>query len=100
MKNAAEQLLATVIELRATLPPERQSDVKQLLSQVDRFLRTAYKEEAIHKRGSALADPLDAALKASILMLEGIDSGNSGPDDELARQFKEQYTRLLGTLRI
>lgn len=100
MIHAAEKLLQTVTELKTDLTPQRQAEIRDLLIQFERYLRTAYASDAPHKKGAELAEPLDAALKTAILLLENIDAGTVGPDDEIARQLKELYTRFLGPLRL
>lgn len=82
------------------LTPAQQEMATQVLTQVDRYFRSALVSSASEKRGPALSEPLAAAMTAAILMLEGIDTGSTGLDDQLAKSLRETYEKYLGPFRV
>jgi len=94
------QRLQETLDGFGPLSPENTALAANILAQVERYFRTTFAEKAHEKRGTALSQPVDAALKTAILMLEGIDTGTSGLDDQLAKSLHEVYEKYLGTFKI
>ncbi len=74
-------------------------NVDIILTQLERFFRTAFSSTSTEKKGKEFTEPLDAALKISITLLETIDKGSSGLDDALVTQLRETYEKYLGSYR-
>jgi hypothetical protein len=60
------------------------------------YAAVVFGSRAAEKKGDELARCLDAVFSLSISLLEGIDSGINGFDDQLAQDFSKLKLRYLG----
>jgi hypothetical protein len=60
------------------------------------YAAVAFGSRAAERKGDDLACCLDAVFSLSISLLEGIDSGISGLDDQLAQDFSKLKLKYLG----
>ncbi len=84
----------------ASLTTEQNALILEVLTQLERYFKTVFSGRTVEKRGSELSEPLDATLKMAILMLEAIDLGTTGLDDQVAKSLREIYEKYLGTFKI
>ncbi|HAP43450.1 MAG: hypothetical protein A2087_02015 [Spirochaetes bacterium GWD1_61_31] len=73
--------------------------VDVILTQLERFFRCNFAVSSLEKKGKDLAEPLDAALRIAITMMEMVDKGSSGLDDKLAVELRQTYEKFLGPYR-
>ena len=99
MAQDVESLKST-LEALGPLTPGQSQDLNLILTQVERYVRTAFSSSKSEKKGQDLTEPLDAAIKTAILMLESIDTINTGLDDALALELRKTYEKYLGTFKV
>jgi len=93
------ELIETTLQAFADGSEANIVNVDIILTQLERFFRTAFASGGSEKKGKELTEPLDAAMRISIALLETIDKGCNGLDDAQATMLRETYEKYLGPYR-
>ncbi len=93
------ELMDTVLQANAEAVDRNIVAVDVILTQLSRFFRTAFAATSSDKKGTEFTEPLDAALRIAITLMELLDKGTSGLDDKLAVEWRETYEKFLGPYR-
>lgn len=94
------QELESVMSALPELPAGQRRALDIILVQVARYVKEAFSSVKGERRGAELNAPLDAALKTAIIMLESIDTLDTGLDDALAKELRKTYEKYLGTFQV
>lgn len=94
------QELEAVLGALPELPAGQRLALDIILVQVTRYIKEAFSSVKGERRGAELNAPLDAALKTAIVMLESIDTLDTGLDDALAKELRKTYEKYLGTFKV
>jgi len=93
------ELIETVLQDNSGAVDRNIVSLDIILTQLARFFRTTFSSTSSDKKGREFTEPLDAALRISITLMEMIDKGTVGLDDKLAVEWRGIYEKFLGPYR-